>query len=454
MSLRWRLALVLAALGAIAVGLGTLTAWVSTSRELHDEVDQFLRARAGEVVEGRRSPPGRGGPGGPGGGPPGVPGPSATFSPDVATQLLDEDGSVEASVGVALPVDDEDRAVAQAGGTQQLHTVTVDGTDHRVITAHLPSGGAVQIARDLSETQDVLTALAGRLLLITLGGAALAGLVGWLVAGRITGPVRRLADTAERVAETQDLSTPIEVDRTDEVGRLGRAFNAMLGALRSSREQQQQLVQDASHELRTPLTSLRTSAELLERGAGLDGAERERLLHVIAAESKELSDLVGELVELATEQRGGDQPMVEVRLDEVVERAVEQCRHRTGRAVELSAEPVLVAGNAALLERVVRNLLDNADKFSPAGAPVEVAVAGGRVTVRDHGPGIPPADRERVFDRFYRADATRTLPGSGLGLAIVAQVVQAHGGRAWAGEAPGGGAEVGFEVPPVPSTGT
>ena len=446
MSLRWRLLAVFAVLGALAIGAANLTAWLSTSNELRGEVDDFLVRRGNEVLEGRRQLPE--GPGRFGdGGPPGTP---ATFAPDVVTQVLDDNGAVEQSVGQVLPVDDADRAVAAGADDARLSTVTVDGVDLRVLTVHLREGGALQIARELTETDDVLTALAGRLALITLTGAALAGLVGWLVARRITGPVRALADTAEEVAATQDLTTPIPVQGDDEVGRLARSFNTMLGALSDSRRQQQQLIQDASHELRTPLTSLRTSAELLERGADIAPDERDRLLAVIAGESKELSELVTELVELATEQRAAA-PFTDVALDEVVARAVRQSRDRTGRDIALDAAPAVVDGDAVLLERVVRNLLDNADKFAPAGTPVEVTLVtvapDVRLVVADHGPGIPAEDRERVFDRFYRSAASRTLPGSGLGLAIVAQVVRAHGGEVRAGGRDGGGAVLTVVLP-------
>ena len=218
--------------------------------------------------------------------------------------------------------------------------------------------------------------------------------MGWLVARRITGPVRALADTAEEVAATQDLSTTIPVQGDDEVGRLARSFNTMLGALADSRRQQHQLVQDASHELRTPLTSLRTSAELLERGHDIDPDERDRLLAVIAAESKELSELVTELVDLATEQRT-EEPFAPVALDELVGRVVRLSRDRTGRDVTLDAVPVTVDGNAALLERVVRNLLDNADKFTPPGEPVEVALRSDGEPGRADGAGPRPGHPRR-----------------------------------------------------------
>ena len=123
---------------------------------------------------------------------------------------------------------------------------------------------------------------------------------------------------------------------------------------------------------------------------------------------------------------------------------------RSGLPIELDAPPTLVVGNYALLERAVSNLIDNACKWSPADTPIEVRVADGRVTVRDHGPGIPEADVAHVFERFYRADTARSTPGSGLGLAIVKQIVEAHGGRALVETAPGGGTLAAFELSAVP----
>jgi two-component system sensor histidine kinase MprB len=104
-------------------------------------------------------------------------------------------------------------------------------------------------------------------------------------------------------------------------------------------------------------------------------------------------------------------------------------------------------GDAALLDRAINNLISNADKFSEPGEVVSVVSRGGMVSVRDHGPGIASEDRDRVFDRFYRSESTRSMPGSGLGLSIVDQIVSLHGGDVWVGDAEGGGAEVGFRLP-------
>lgn len=470
MSLRWRLAAILAVLVAVAIGTATLLSYVGTRNELLGQVDRFLERRAAEVVSGSRQSPfvfeggsdaadgddggldGQVGPPAFGGG--GGSGPNRGNRPpveaDAALQVLDPEGEVVySSTGeVVLPVDDADRAVA-AGGAASLRDVEADGVDQRMITAPLRGGGAVQVARDVTEEQEVLETLATRMVVVTLLGALVAGAIGFLVAQNLTRPLRRLAGAAEEVADTQVLTTPIEVDRRDEVGRVATSFNTMLAALETSRRQQHRLVQDASHELRTPLTSLRTSIEVLGRATDLGSADARRLLDRATFELVELSELVTELVELATDTATDETPE-DLELGDLVEEVVEQARRRTGREIRVDAGPSSVRGRPSGLTRAVRNLVGNATKFSPSDGPIEVTVAGGRVEVLDHGPGIPPEDRERIFDRFYRSTATRTQPGSGLGLAIVAQVVAAHDGTVWARDREGGGAAVGFEIPSLP----
>ncbi len=209
-------------------------------------------------------------------------------------------------------------------------------------------------------------------------------------------------------------------------------------------------MQDAAHELRTPLTSLRTNASVLRRFGELGPDARARLLDDVDGESRELTHLVDELVELAT-RRYEEEPAEPVDLDEVVGRAAERVGRRSGREISAVTEPVRVLGRAKGLERAVTNLLENAVKFDATG-PVEVVQRGGRIEVLDRGPGIGDEDRVRVFDRFYRADTARGLPGSGLGLAIVRQVALAHGGTVTATARPGGGAVVGFTVELLPDS--
>jgi two-component system sensor histidine kinase MprB len=182
--------------------------------------------------------------------------------------------------------------------------------------------------------------------------------------------------------------------------------------------------------------------------------EQEDLRRDILAELDELTALVGDVVELAREgdgngsaARGGaggeggeDHALDDVRLDRVLEHALARARRRGDVRFEVSLQPTLVRGQGARIDRAVSNLLDNARKFSPPQGLVEVALADGELTVRDHGPGFQEVDLPHVFDRFYRADSARQLPGSGLGLAIVRQTAQAGGGGVSAENAPGGGA--------------
>jgi two-component system sensor histidine kinase MprB len=307
-------------------------------------------------------------------------------------------------------------------------------------------GGAIQTARKLSEVDKVLNSLKLRLLLLGLGGVAAAALLGWLVARRIVRPVERLRDAAERIASTQDLSTTVPVDGVGEVGSLAKSFTTMVGALSTSRDQQQRLITDASHELRTPLTSLRTNVELLQRAELLPADQRQAILDDMQFEVGELSDLVRELVELATDRSSNDEDPEAVRLADVAENVVGKARRRSGRTITIEAEgDSAVVVRQPMIERAISNLVDNALKYSTA--PIVVSITGSRLEVRDHGPGIAPSDQPHIFDRFYRAAEARTEPGSGLGLAIVKQIVERHGGTVWAANNGGGGAVVGFELP-------
>jgi two-component system sensor histidine kinase MprB len=212
-----------------------------------------------------------------------------------------------------------------------------------------------------------------------------------------------------------------------------------MGALDASVHAQRQLVADASHELRTPVTSLRTNVEILQQTPDMDPGERQSMLGEVVDQIEELTLLMNDLIDLAR----GDEPGVEsedVRLDLVVGEVIERARKRTpGTPIEVELEPTIVAGLPARLERAVSNLVDNAIKYSPPGEPVEVALQGKELTVRDHGPGISVEDLPHVFDRFYRGAEARGRPGSGLGLAIVRQVVDQQGGSVVAEQDPGGG---------------
>ncbi|MYU23749.1 HAMP domain-containing protein [Streptomyces sp. SID8352] len=374
-------------------------------------------------------------------------------------QVLGPDGTVLDPSGPRLPVTGADRRTAAApeAGRMVMHQDVDVGHDiYRVATVALGGGrGAVQVAQEFSDTEDLLLALQRRTLVLMAAVVTAAGLVGWWLARRITRRLSVLASAAEAVARTRRLGIPVPVTGHDEVGRLGRAFDHMLGRLAQSEEDQRRLVQDAGHELRTPLTSLRTNISLLRRIDELPPAAREELVADLGQEARELTDLVNELVELAAGQ-SDTEPASPVDLAGIAREAATAARRRTGREITVRARGATEAeGRPGMLTRALSNLIDNAAKFDPEGtAPIEVVVSGParpgsvRVEVLDRGPGITDLDLARVFDRFYRAADARSRPGSGLGLSIVREVALAHGGGPFAHRREGGGSVIGFTTGP------
>jgi two-component system, OmpR family, sensor histidine kinase MprB len=469
MTFRRRLVLLSAVAVAAAIALASVLVYVLVRGNLRGQVDQALRSdqkKAFFVQTGVVAPAGEVGPkvvarrkglvatdeaGAAAGAMPSVQValPPAQFG-DVTgvAQLVTSSGAVVGPAGAPAELPITSAAADVAAGTKRaaLTDRHVKGVHLRVLSERLPGGEVLQIARPLTEVDRTLRNLSWVLFAITLGGIGLAAGLGLLVARGTLRPVRRLTETAEHVAATQDLSHRLPAEGRDELDRLGASFNTMLAALEASREAQRQLVADASHELRTPLTSVRTNVELLARAPDLPEAERERIVESVSAQVEELSVLVVDLVDLARPPTNGGERSEEdedVRLDIVVQEVVGAARaHAPDREFVVEAEPCIVLGSRPRLHRAVRNLLDNAVKWGPPGKPIEVAVRGGEVVVRDHGPGIAADDLPHVFDRFYRAPSARGLPGSGLGLAIVRQVAEAHGGTVRAEPADGGGARL------------
>jgi two-component system sensor histidine kinase MprB len=347
---------------------------------------------------------------------------------------------------LTLPVTQHVLSVARGESSTYYENARVGSNHVRIITFPYQPGFAVQIARPLDETDRSLTRIRWLLILIATGGTLIAGGLGLIVSRAALAPVRRLTEATETVTETRDLSERIEVEGRDELSRLASSFNTMLGALEESDRARSQLVADASHELRTPLTSLRTNIEVLASDRELPAGERERLLSDVIEQLGEMTTLISELIELARGEQHAAEPE-DVRLDLVAAGAVERTkRNRPGVEFKTDLEESLIYGVPETLDRALGNLLDNAAKWSPPDGEVEVAVHGGEVTVRDHGPGIAEEDLPYVFDRFYRASSARGLPGSGLGLAIVRQVAQAHGGTVVAERAEGGGTLMRFNL--------
>ena len=367
--------------------------------------------------------------------------------PTIWAQGVFDNGRVLHPIGEGplLPVTEEALAAAErTNGDRTLRDMVANGTHLRVLTTPYVDGMSVQLARSLEEVDLMMKRLAILLIVVAAGGVVVATGLGGAVAGAVLAPVRRLTQTAERVALTKDTSERIEIEGEDELARLGTSFNSMLGALDEALRKQRQLVTDTSHELRTPLTTIRTNAEVLAKTDDLSPETRERLVRGIIEESEALSVLVNDLLELAREDEAQLHLRDDVRLDELAAQILDRLPPETSFVKHLS--PTTVHADPVKLERAIRNLIDNALKWNDPAQPIEVTVADGTLTVRDHGPGVEEGDVEYVFDRFYRAADARGMPGSGLGLAITKQIVEAHGGEVWLENAAGGGAVAGLRL--------
>lgn len=288
---------------------------------------------------------------------------------------------------------------------------------------------------------------------LLVGGIALAAalLGGYLIAARATSPLRRMAATAEEV-RGGDLTPRLreEPDAAPELRALIAGFNRMLERLDLAFSRQRRFVADASHELRTPLTAIRGQLEVLARDPDPGAAEVRRVEGLVLRELGRMEQLVEELLTLARLDEGTTIELSAVDLRALLAELAQSDPARPELG-ELAAGTV--RGRPELLARVVSNLLANARRHAGGDGRVVLSstAAGDRIAVAvdDDGPGIPAAERERVFERFHRVDSARGRDsgGSGLGLAISREIVVAHGGRIWADESDLGGARIAFELP-------
>jgi signal transduction histidine kinase len=358
--------------------------------------------------------------------------------------------------------DDTQVLLPDAWGTlqpQRVQSVRIPRGEERDLTVaarRLPGGAVLQIARS-TDTQAVVLAPLRRVMILAGSAAVLlaAGAGAWL-AWRATRPVRLVAATAHRIVATGDLSARVESpDRADEVGDLVRQFNTLLernsNLLRAMRE----ALDNVAHDLRTPLTRLRASAEAALQSSGDLATAREALADCIE-ESDRIQRLLETLLDVSAAE-SGVMKLERERIDAaellrgvrelyalVAEEKSIELHDRAAAGTTLSADPTR-------LRQILANLVDNAVKYTPAGGSVwlEAEPRGDRVvfTVRDTGPGIPPEEQGKIWQRLYRGDHSRSLRGLGLGLSVVKALAEAHGGTAAVTNHPAGGAVFTVELP-------
>lgn len=340
--------------------------------------------------------------------------------------------------------------VARGEAASSARTVHAHGADYRMVSVSAGKGKALVLAQSLVPTENMLSHLRLVLLAFGLVGVVLAGAAGFIVARDGLTPLRRLTASVDKIGRTGQAHT-IPVGGHDEVAQLATAFNTMITALDASQLRQRELVADASHELRTPLTSMRTNLDLLAQSEGrLPDTVRQEILDDVRGQVNEMTALIGDLVELARDTPA-QVSSEDLDFAEIVEAALVRVRRRAShQEFEVHLEPWPIEGDASAVERAVTNLLDNAVKWSPDAGRIQVHLHDGTLMVIDEGPGIDDADMPRVFDRFYRAASSRSMPGSGLGLAIVAEVARRHGGAVRVGRGSTGGAALSLSLPQQP----
>jgi two-component system OmpR family sensor kinase len=490
MSLRARLLL-----GFVAIALVLLAAdvvlVVTVSRSLVDQIDQRLEQASGPFnrgIQGSFPGPNRVGPPTSGSSSPTTnDSQSSTTNPEESTRpaltefffvVLGPDGSVLTQQlpslrdGDPAPAIDGQKAIERAvpaGRPLAPYTVGSEGGSglrYRVAVQRTTDGNYAMVGIPLSEADATLSRLIWVEVAATAAVLLVLGLVAFWVIRLGLRPIERMTATADAIAEG-DLSKRVEAGPSStEAGRLGLALNGMLHQIEGAFDERQasedrlrRFIADASHELRTPLTSIRGYTELYRSGVVSEGEGLADAMRRIEGESVRMGGLVDDMLLLARLDQGRPLDSKPVDLAALARdsasdaHAVEPDRPIT---LDVPSTPVVVAGDEQRLRQVLANLLANARQHTSPDTPVLVKVSteGSRavVEVADRGPGVPSGDAERIFERFYRADPSRTRRdgvdgGAGLGLSIVAAVAAAHHGQASVETAPGHGCRFLVELP-------
>jgi len=446
MTLRARLALglmLLAALGLLVTGSVTYTL---LDRSLVERVDEQLFSAGpalGDVLAGDRDGGAR-------------PPRTANLPVGSYAQITLPDGTV-ARTTTPAPQVIPGNLVPEVPVTVQQPS----GPAYRMVKTNSSPHGTLLLAFPLDGVTSTLRQMLLVELMVSISVLMGLGLLVWYVVGVGLRPLRRMEFTAAQIA-AGDLSKRVdEPDPRTEVGRLGVALNVMLGRIEesvraraASEQKMRRFLADASHELRTPLTSIRGYAELFRRGADRRPEDTATAMRRIEDESARMSRLVDDLLSLARLDEGRREERFPVDLAVLAADACSDVRAIDhDRPITLDADSAVVLGDEHQLRQVVGNLIGNAARHTAAGTPIHVLVSHNRglatLVVEDRGPGLPEADLVRVFDRFYRAEESRSRAsgGTGLGLAIVAATMAGHDGRAWAENRSDGGARFSIELP-------
>lgn len=338
---------------------------------------------------------------------------------------------------------------AGIGPTEPMEWTGPDGAPYRLAIRSAP-GVRITVAVEAAPLRRALAVLALVLALGVPAAVLLAVAGGFFLAGRVLAPVGTMAEQARRItAESLDARLPVE-DPEDELGSLAIVFNRTLSRLEESFARLRRFTSDASHELRTPLAAMRSVGEVA-LGEPRDAAAYREVIGSMLEEVERLTALVDSLLTLTRADSGRLRAAREVvdvaRLSGEVADHLRVLAEEKGQTLEVGGDaPVPASGDPTLVRQALVSLLDNAIKYTPPGGRVRIEahpLASGEaaIDVIDTGPGIPPEERERVFERFYRIDAGRSRGqgGTGLGLAIARAVMDASGGRIELSEAPGGG---------------
>jgi two-component system OmpR family sensor kinase len=463
----------------VAVGLIALIALIAADFATYSALRSFLYSRIDQTLETTTGPFGAApGPGpNPGGEPPN---PGGKLLP-IFTERLTTAGVVEYTYGAYEPDGQKitpviPAAALKASGTQLLTTSSTndEGTQFRVLITTARDGDKLILGQPLTETAETLNRLLDIELAVTGGALVAAVLLGiWLVRVGLR-PLQEIEDTAEAIANGElDRRVPGEEKRT-EVGRLARVLNVMLAriqrafgerdateaALRLSEDRLRRFIADASHELRTPLAAVSAYAELYSRGASQHPDDLERVMRGIQGETARMKQLVDDLFLLARLDEGRPLEHAPVELLAVAADAIHAAVAVGPQwpITLVAPEPIEVFGDSSRLRQVLDNLLANVRSHTPPGTLTTVRLNRegryARLAVSDNGPGLSAETAARVFERFYRADPSRsrTSGGSGLGLSIVWAIVNAHGGTVTVEPEPDGGVSFTVLLPTIELT--